>query len=67
LFYLRPKANNIYSLYLSQNENIFELDLLYFKKNMDLIREELMMKVFHPLRLEKYLNIGYNICSDEYM
>ena len=51
---------------LSCNEGIFELDLNFFKKRMDIIREELMMKLFHPTRFEKYLMTGYDICCDEY-
>jgi hypothetical protein len=48
------------------NENLLELDLFSLKKKMDLIREELMMKVFHPDRFKKYMEIGYDICNDEY-
>jgi hypothetical protein len=49
------------------NRSIFELDLFFLKKRMDIIREELMMKVFHPQRFSKYLDIGYDICNDEYV
>jgi hypothetical protein len=26
----------------------------------------LMMKVYHPLRFERYLNMGYDIADDQY-
>ena len=34
---------------------------------MDIIREELMMKIYHPIRFEKYLNMGYDIADDTYI
>jgi hypothetical protein len=34
---------------------------------MDIIREELMMKVYHPLRFERYINMGYDIADDQYI
>jgi len=34
---------------------------------MDIVREELMMTVYHPRRFERYMNMGYNIGCDEYM
>lgn len=33
---------------------------------MDILREELMMNVFHPKKLEYYLNLGYDIFEDIY-
>jgi uncharacterized protein YicC (UPF0701 family) len=52
---------------LSENRNIFELDLIFLKQRMDIIREELMIKVYHPLRFKKYLDIGYDIADDQYI
>jgi hypothetical protein len=52
---------------LSLNPNIFELDLDFFKKKMDIIREELMMKIYHPLRFKRYMNMGYDIGDDIYI
>ena len=36
---------------LSMNPNIFCCDYDYYKKRIDIHREELMKKVFHPRRL----------------
>ena len=52
---------------LSENENIFELDLKFLKNRMDIIREELMMKVYHPVRFERYMNMSYDIADDNYV
>jgi hypothetical protein len=48
-------------LFLLQNPSIFEIDYNYIKERMDIIREELMMKVLDPKRLQYYLNLGYSI------
>ena len=40
---------------ISANPAIFELDYTLLKKKMDIIREELMMKVLHPSRISKLL------------
>jgi len=34
---------------------------------MNIIREELMMKIFHPKRLERFLDMGYDIADDVYI
>ena len=34
---------------------------------MDIIREELMMKIYHPIRFERYINMGYDIADDIYI
>jgi hypothetical protein len=52
---------------ISENKNIFELDLKFLKQKMDIIREELMMKIYHPLRFERYLNMGYDIADEQYI
>ena len=44
---------------LCRNPNIF-FDYDYYKKRMDIHREELMMRVFHPRRLAYYLELGYD-------
>ena len=43
------------------NLNIFCCDYDYYKKRMDIYREELMKKVFHPQRLSRYLELGYDL------
>jgi hypothetical protein len=39
---------------LSSNPEIFELDLEFLQRRMDIIREELIEKAWHPLRFEKW-------------
>ena len=52
----------------SSNLNIFELDVAFLKARMDVLREEIMMKVFHPCRVERYFyEHGYSIAEDEYV
>ena len=46
---------------VSGNLNIFCCDYDYYKKRMDIHREELMKKVFHPRRLSHYLELGYDM------
>ena len=43
---------------LSMNPNIFCCDYDYYKKRMDIHREELMKKVFHPRRLSGPVQSG---------
>ena len=45
---------------LSGNPGIFMFDYDFYKKRMDIHREELMKKVFHPRRLAYYLEMGYD-------
>ena len=45
---------------VSTNPNIFR-NYDYYKKRMDIHREELMKKVFHPRRLTYYLELGYDM------
>ena len=45
---------------LSFNSSIFIYDYDFYKKRMDVHREELMKKVFHPRRLAYYLEMGYD-------
>jgi len=46
---------------LSLNPNIFELNYAFLKGRMDILREELMMKTWHPSRIEKWLDAGMDI------
>jgi hypothetical protein len=64
---LEKNIDKIVWYYLSLNENIFELDLKIFKKRMDMVREELMMKIFHPLKFKRYMSMGYDIAADQYI
>ncbi len=40
--------------YFSKNPAIFELDYDFFSNRMNIIREELMEKAWHPSRFEKW-------------
>jgi len=46
---------------LSANPNIFVLDYEFLKERMDIIREELMMKAWHPTRVNKWLEAGMDM------
>ena len=48
---------------LTRNKSIYTYDYEYYRKRMDLYREELMKKVFHPRRLTYYLEIGYDFAE----
>ena len=52
---------------LSSNLNIFDLDYKFLKLRIDIIREESMMKIYNPIRFEKYLTMGYHIADDTYI
>ena len=52
---------------LSRNQSIVQLNREMFQKRMTIIREELMMTVFHPKRLERYLEMGYDIFDEIYI
>jgi len=43
------------------NPNIFELDYVFLKERMDILREELMMKAWHPSRVMKWVEDGYDM------
>jgi hypothetical protein len=49
------------------NPNIIVIDYLFLHKRMNIIREDLMMIVFHPKRVERYYKSGYDILVDEYV
>jgi hypothetical protein len=52
---------------LSRNTSIFEHDLKEMTKRLEPFYKELMEKVFHPTRLNYYLQkYNYNILTDEY-
>jgi hypothetical protein len=46
---------------IALNKNIFELDYGFLKRRMDIIREELMMKAWHPSRVMKWVEDGYDM------
>lgn len=58
---LEKNLDKIDWLFLSKNPNIFELDYGFLKQRMDIVREELMMKAWHPSRVEKWLDAGMEL------
>ena len=50
--------------YLSMNKGYYGLNYKFLKERMDIIREDLMKAVYHPKRLEYYLNLGYDIFDE---
>ena len=58
---LEQNQDKIDWLELSKNPNIFCCNYDYYKKRMDIHREELMKNVFHPRRLAYYLELGYDM------
>ena len=57
---LEKNQDKISYYYLGKNTNIYTIDYKYCKERMDIHREELMKKVFHPRRLSRYLEMGYS-------
>ena len=46
---------------LSQNPNIFTYDYETMKKNCSIFKEELIKKVWSPLRVRKWLETGFDL------
>ncbi len=56
--YLEKNQNKIYWSLFSRNESIFELDYEFFFNRMNIIRQELMEKTWHP---DRYRDWGLSI------
>ena len=46
---------------LSGNPSIFELDYNKIRTRMDIIKEEMMQRVFHPRNIDKFADWGFSI------
>jgi hypothetical protein len=46
---------------LSRNTAIFELDKQGLKERCDIYREELIEKVMHPSKIQKLLDMGFDL------
>jgi hypothetical protein len=57
---LEQHQDKIYWKSFSQNPSIFEkkINYDYLKKKMDVIRKELIAASMHPIRLQKYIDMG---------
>jgi hypothetical protein len=62
--FLRENKENINWNSFSMNPNIYDYDYLQMKKNMDILREELMMKVWHPSRVSKWIDTDCDFMLD---
>ena len=52
---------------LVNNPSIFEIDYHALQKRIEIFKEELIQKCFHPSRLVRYLvTYNYDIGEDEY-
>ena len=58
---LKKNPDKINWVLISLNTNIFELDYGFLKGRMDIIREELMMKAWHPSRVMKWIESGMDM------
>jgi hypothetical protein len=60
---LEKNINKIDWYCFSMNPSIFKkvINYLFLKERMDIIREELMMTIMHPKRLEKWIEMGGDI------
>jgi len=61
LHLLEKNQSKIDWVYLSGNSSIFELDYDALKKRCSIYKEELIQKTMHPLRIQRYLDDGYDI------
>jgi len=43
------------------NPNVLKFNKRFFKKRMDIFREELMIKIKHPSRIKKWLEAGMDL------
>ena len=58
---LKQNKDKINWYYLSLNPSIFEVNYEFLKQRIDVFREELMMKAWHPSRIEKWLDSGMDM------
>ncbi len=62
-----PKKIN-WTSFISKNINIFEIDYEILKKRIEIFKEELIQKCFHPNKVFYYLDVyQYDIANDEYV
>ena len=58
---LEKNMDKIFWNILSRNPSIFELDYNKIRIRMDIIKEEMMQKVFHPRNIDKFADCGFSI------
>ncbi len=52
--YMSKNIDKIRWLAITNNQNIFVMDKEFLRKRMDIVREELMMRTWHPDRFEDW-------------
>ena len=61
---LKNNQDKINWLHISSNPSIFNYDYEKIRKLCDVYKEELIQKVFHPKRFERYLKeFNYDMCD----
>ena len=58
---LKANQDKIDWKYISKNPSIFQCDYTFYRERMDVHREELMKVIFHPKRLKRSLELGYDL------
>ena len=53
-----------FGLPFSKNPAIFQCDYTFYRERMDVHREELIKAVFHPKRLKRSLELGYDLFDE---
>ena len=61
---LEANQNKIIWTSIALNPSIFQWDYTFYRERMDVHREELMKTVFHPKRLKRSLEFGYNLFDE---
>ena len=57
---LRKNPDKINWIALSRNPSIFELDYTLIDKRINIIKEQMMMKMFHPCNIDKFSGWGFD-------
>ena len=58
---LEANRTRIRWLPFSKNPAIFQCDYTFYRERMDVQREELIKAAFHPKRLKRSLELGYDL------
>ena len=61
---LEQNMDKIVWSYLSRNPSIFEYDWVAMRNRMDLFKEELVAKQFHPKNIDKFVSWGFEEFED---
>ena len=59
--YWKQIEQRFFWLPLCTNPSIFQFDYTFYRERMNVHREELMKAAFHPKRLKRSLELGYDL------